>query len=192
MPACSQGKLQIDAGGMCIAPGEDTLLVADCANNRVQELRIADGAGIREFGSGLLQQPQCLHCNDRLVAVAEYSSRVLLLALADGAPVAEISSWAGDEVGPVRVRVRVCLCVLVHACAFLCMLVCACVCLCARARVLSVCMSCVPVGRLIFALKNTPSLLGVHFSKSVVQHCAAVVHAPRRPTARRRQRSDCL
>jgi DNA-binding beta-propeller fold protein YncE len=79
-----RGQLRFDRGGLCTSPCEDNVLVADCYNDRVQEVRIVDGSWVRFIGVGVLMWPQCVACNSDVVVVSENCDRVSVLSWVDG------------------------------------------------------------------------------------------------------------
>ena len=69
-------------GGLCMTP-RGTLLVAECSNNRVQEVTVDDGSWVRFVGEGV--NADYVTCSESVIAVAEtIKSRVVLLSWADG------------------------------------------------------------------------------------------------------------
>jgi hypothetical protein len=75
-----------DCGGLSVSADGDSVLVADCHNHLVHEVRIADGSWVRAVGEGILTCPQHLACNADVIVVSEHATchRVSVLSWADG------------------------------------------------------------------------------------------------------------
>jgi DNA-binding beta-propeller fold protein YncE len=67
-----------------VSPDGDSVLVAEFHNDRVQQVRIVDGAWVRFVGAGVLKKPMYVDCNADVIAVAEGSHRITVLSWADG------------------------------------------------------------------------------------------------------------
>ncbi len=85
--------LKFNIGGLCVSPDGDSVLVAESYNDRVQEVRIADGVRVRFIGAGELREPQCVDCNADVIAVSENSCSVCVLAWVGGGLLARFGSW---------------------------------------------------------------------------------------------------
>ncbi len=70
-------------GNMCITPGDDSLLVTEYDNHRVQEFRVLGGESIRCIGEGHLRYPDQVACNTAVLAVSEAGGRVSLFSWRD-------------------------------------------------------------------------------------------------------------
>ena len=46
-----KGQFNFNMGGLCVSPDGDSVLVAECYNNRVQEVRVVDGSWVRFVGT---------------------------------------------------------------------------------------------------------------------------------------------
>jgi DNA-binding beta-propeller fold protein YncE len=89
---CGSGRVGVD--------GEETILVSDCGNRRVQELTLS-GEYVRSIGVGVLQKPigLCVHGGSGLLFVVEDEHhRVSVLRLKDGSLVRRFGS-EGDGNG---------------------------------------------------------------------------------------------
>ncbi len=84
-----KGQFHFEHGGLCISPDDDSVLVAENGNNRLQEVRIDDGSWVRFIGLGILRKPECVDCNAELIAVSE-KFRVSVL------------SWSGSLLGRIE------------------------------------------------------------------------------------------
>jgi hypothetical protein len=87
--------LLYDHGGICAGPEGDSILVAECHTNRVQEVDISDdpiGSSIRFVGEGVLDGPQFVDCNTEFIAVAERCHRVSVLHWWNGELLAQFGS----------------------------------------------------------------------------------------------------
>ena len=51
-----KGQFHFDKGGLCVSPDGDSVLVAECHNNRVQQVAITDGSWERFIGDGVHQR----------------------------------------------------------------------------------------------------------------------------------------
>jgi DNA-binding beta-propeller fold protein YncE len=98
------GKGQFGGGngsnGGVAFDGEGNLVVADCANHRVQVLRYSDGAHVRTIGSrgagaGQFFNPTgvAFDAAGRIVVVEQFNHRVQVLRYSDGAHVRTIGSF---------------------------------------------------------------------------------------------------
>jgi DNA-binding beta-propeller fold protein YncE len=90
-----KGKGQFDFyfGGLCMGPDGDSVLVADTYNNRVQEVRIADGSWVRFVGDGMPDKPEFVDCNaDVIVVSGSDNYNISVLSWADGNVLARFSS----------------------------------------------------------------------------------------------------
>jgi hypothetical protein len=70
----------------------DSVLVADCWNNRVHQVRIEDGSWVRFVGTGVLHEPQFVDCNADVIAVTELCHRISVLSAANGSLLARFGS----------------------------------------------------------------------------------------------------
>ncbi len=87
------GKCQFDfAHGLCLSPDGDSVLVAEHVNNRVQEVRIADGAWVRFVGENALFWPFSVDCNTSAIAVSERCHRITVFAWCDGTVTAQFGT----------------------------------------------------------------------------------------------------
>jgi tripartite motif-containing protein 71 len=88
-----KGQFNFWTGGLSVTPDAENLLVADCWNNRVQEVRIADGSWVRSVdGEGTLRMPMWTDCNAVVIAVSEACHRVSVLSWSDGGVLAQFGS----------------------------------------------------------------------------------------------------
>jgi hypothetical protein len=99
-----RGKFNFGYGGLCMSPDGDSLLVADCYNHRVQQIRILDWSWERFVGIGVLERPEHVDCNTDTVVVAEEPGggvRISVLSWADGSLQAQFGTlddcWAQLE-----------------------------------------------------------------------------------------------
>ena len=92
-----KGQFSWQYGGLCMTP-RGTLLVAECNNNRVQEVTVDDGSWVRFVGVGVLVNPDYVTCSESVIAVSETEKhRVVLLSWADGSLLARFgSNGSGD------------------------------------------------------------------------------------------------
>jgi hypothetical protein len=93
--ARGRGKGQFDfwRGGMCVSADGDSVLVTESGNNRVQQVRIVDGAWVRFVGEGVLRRPVHVDCNADVIAVSELDwHRITVLSWADGSVRAQFGS----------------------------------------------------------------------------------------------------
>jgi hypothetical protein len=81
-----KGQFLIDygIGGLCTAPDQESLYVAEFGNARVQQVNVVDGTWIRFIGEGVLSFPQYVDCNDSAVVVSEFKYYVYVFAASDG------------------------------------------------------------------------------------------------------------
>jgi hypothetical protein len=97
-----KGQFDFGFGGLCVSPDGDSLLVAESHNNRVQQVRIADGSWVRFVGEGVLKAPQCVDCNADIIVVSEvYCHHISVLSWADGSLRARFGSYGS---GPGQVQ----------------------------------------------------------------------------------------
>jgi hypothetical protein len=87
-----EGQFSFNYGGLCVSPDGDSVLVAECYNNRVQQVRIVDGSWVRFVGEGVLREPQYVDCNADVIAVSENCHRISVLSWADGSVRAQLGS----------------------------------------------------------------------------------------------------
>ncbi len=87
-----KGQFNFECGGLCVSPDGDSVLVAEWGNNRVQQMRIADGSWVRFIGKGLLKGPQFVDCNSNVIAVSENCYCISVLSWADGSVRAQFGS----------------------------------------------------------------------------------------------------
>ena len=93
-----QGCFNWRRGGACTTH-RGTLLVAECHNNRLQEVdvRVDGGAWVRFVGVGVLDKPDFVDCSESVIAVSESSNdRVALLSWADGLPLGRFGGGEAD------------------------------------------------------------------------------------------------
>jgi hypothetical protein len=88
-----KGQFDFGAGGLCVSPDGDSVLVAESHNNRVQELRIVDGSWVRFVGEGVLDMPGFVDCNANVIAVSESCHRISVLSWVDGSVRAQFGSY---------------------------------------------------------------------------------------------------
>jgi hypothetical protein len=86
------GKFHFVCGGLCVSADGDSVLVAESDNNRVQEVRVADGSWVRFVGVGALMRPQFVDCNAGFIAVSEDCHRVSVLSWCDGRVLVQFGS----------------------------------------------------------------------------------------------------
>ena len=92
-----KGQFNWVNGGLCITP-RGTLLVAECKNNRLQEVNIDDGGWVRFVGEGLLADPDYVTCSKSVIAVSEsIKHRVTLLSWADGSLLTRFGSKGSGD-----------------------------------------------------------------------------------------------
>jgi hypothetical protein len=92
-----KGQFEYYIGGLCLAPDGDGVLVAEKWNNRVQEVRISDGAWVRFVGVGVLAEPEYVDANADIVVVSEPNyDRVSALSWRDGSVLARFGGRGGD------------------------------------------------------------------------------------------------
>ncbi len=72
------------AGGLCMSPDGDSVLLAEYNNNRVQEVRVMDGTRVRFIGEHTLSRPQYVDCNADIIVVSEWCHRISLFARGTG------------------------------------------------------------------------------------------------------------
>jgi hypothetical protein len=88
-----KGQFDFGYGGLCVSPDGDSVLVAEWGNNRVQEVRIVDGAWVRFVGEDVLKQLEDVDCNIDIIAVSENCYRISVLSWADGSVRARFGSY---------------------------------------------------------------------------------------------------
>ncbi len=96
------GQFRFHFGGLCVSPDGDSVLVAECYNSRVQQVKIADGSWVRFVGVGVLKYPDYVDCNTDVIAVSEeMKHRIRVFAWADGSVLAQFGrvGW-----GPGKLR----------------------------------------------------------------------------------------
>jgi hypothetical protein len=88
-----KGQFEWMDGGLCVSPDGDSVLVADCYNDRVQQVSIADGSLVRFVGVGVLKLPDYVDCSTDVNAVSEMvNHRISVLSWADGSVLAQFGS----------------------------------------------------------------------------------------------------
>jgi hypothetical protein len=88
---------------LCVSPDGDSVLVAERHNNRVQQMKIADGSWVRFIGVGVLRWPDFVASNTDVIAVSEtWSHRISVFAWADGSVLAQFGSQGS---GPGKLKV---------------------------------------------------------------------------------------
>ncbi len=98
-----KGQLMFHFGGLCVSPDGDSVLVAERFNNRVQQVKIADGSWVRFVGVGVLQCPDYVDCNTDVIAVSETCLHCIsVFSWADGTVLAQFCSYGSrpGELGP--------------------------------------------------------------------------------------------
>jgi hypothetical protein len=93
-----KGQFRFGNGDLCVSPDGESVLVADLINNRVQQIRIADGSWVRFIGEGVLQMPHYLDCNTEVVVVSElgeedYGGRISVFSWVGGGLRAQFGTW---------------------------------------------------------------------------------------------------
>jgi DNA-binding beta-propeller fold protein YncE len=97
-----EGQFNFYYGGLCVSADGDSVLVAECNNNRVQQLKIVDGSWVRFVGEGVLRAPQFVDCTSTFMAVSESDShRISVLSWRDGRVLAHFGS---EGSGPGQLR----------------------------------------------------------------------------------------
>ncbi len=86
-----KGQFNFNCGGLCVSPDGDSVLLAECYNNRVQQV-LMDGSWVRFVGEGVLKSPQYVDCNADVIAVSEDCPRISVLSWADGSVRAQFGS----------------------------------------------------------------------------------------------------
>ncbi len=93
-----KGQFNFWRGGMCVSADGDSVLVAESGNNRVQQVRIVDGAWVRFVGEGVLRRPEHVDCNADVIVVSEsVFSCISVLSWADGSVRAQFGSWDSGQ-----------------------------------------------------------------------------------------------
>jgi hypothetical protein len=72
------------SGGLCVSPDEDSVLVAETSDNRVQEVSVRDGTWVRFIGLGVLEKPNGVDCRDDIIAVSSYGSGIGIFSWSSG------------------------------------------------------------------------------------------------------------
>jgi hypothetical protein len=89
-----KGQFLFHFGGLCLSPDGDSVLVAERFNNRVQQVKIADGSWVRFVGAGVLKCPDYVNCKTDVIAVSETClHRISVLSWADGSVLAQFGSY---------------------------------------------------------------------------------------------------
>ena len=92
-----KGQFNWSAGGLCMTP-RGTLLVAECYDNRLQEVNIDNGSWVRFVGVGVLANPDYVTCSESVIAVSETEKhRVALLSWADGSLLARFGGEGSGD-----------------------------------------------------------------------------------------------
>jgi hypothetical protein len=104
-----KGQFHLFRGGMCTSPDGDSVLVADTLNDRVQQVRIADGSWMRFIGEGVLSAPEYVDANATVLVTVETFShhRISVFAWADGSVLTQFGGWgrgSGQLIHPNNVR----------------------------------------------------------------------------------------
>jgi len=87
-------------GGLCVSPDGDSVLVAERNDDRLQQVKIADGSWVRFVGVGVLKHPYYVDCNSNVIAVSESRiHRISVFSWADGSVLAQFGSrgWGPGE-----------------------------------------------------------------------------------------------
>ena len=103
-----KGQFRFGSGGLSVSPDGDSVLVAEWANERVQEVRIVDGSWVRFVGIGVLQEPHCVDCNADVIVVSEKPTRyarISVFSWADGCVRAQFNT-EGNDLGQLYCGVR--------------------------------------------------------------------------------------
>jgi DNA-binding beta-propeller fold protein YncE len=88
-----KGQFMSWNGGLCVSPDGDSVLVAEQYNDRVQQVKIADGSWERFVGVGVLEWPDFVDCNTDAIAVTETRlHRICVFSWADGSVLAQFGS----------------------------------------------------------------------------------------------------
>jgi hypothetical protein len=77
-------NISTKCGGLCTAPDQESVYVAEAGNERVQQVNILDGSWIRFIGEGVLSFPQYVDCNDSAIVVSEFKYYVYVFAASNG------------------------------------------------------------------------------------------------------------
>jgi hypothetical protein len=88
-----KGQFDFEWGGLCVSPDGDSVLVAECFNNSVQEISILDGSWVRFVGEDVLTQPQYVDCNADVIVVSAIRPCISVLSWVDGSVRAKFGSW---------------------------------------------------------------------------------------------------
>ncbi len=87
-----RGQFNFGSGGLCVSPDGDSVLVAEYSNKRVQEVNIMDGSWVRFVGEGVLERPQYVDCNNKVIVVSEGCHRMSVLAWHKGDLISQFGS----------------------------------------------------------------------------------------------------
>ena len=87
-----QFDIRRGCGGLCVTPNDDTVLVAEYCNSRIQEVRITDGLVVRSLFCNQLTAPQHVACNAEVIAVSDDCHYVTILSWSDGSPRAKFGA----------------------------------------------------------------------------------------------------
>jgi DNA-binding beta-propeller fold protein YncE len=97
-----KGQFNFFLGGLCVSPDGGSVVVAEYGNNRVQQVRIADGSWVRFVGEGVLKSPEFVDCNADVIAVSESDwHRISVFSWADGSVRARFGGYGG---GPSQLK----------------------------------------------------------------------------------------
>jgi DNA-binding beta-propeller fold protein YncE len=96
-----KGQFNFDCGGLCVSPDGDSVLVAECFNHRVQQVRIVDGSWVRFVGEGVLHMPEFVDSNVDVIVVSENCHRISVFSWVDGSVRAQFGS---EGSGPGQLR----------------------------------------------------------------------------------------
>jgi hypothetical protein len=92
-----KGQFSLGCGGLCMGLDGDSVLVADCWNNRVHQVHIVDGSWVRFVGKGVVHGPQFVDCNADVIVVTEICHRISVLSEANGSLLARFGSLGSDS-----------------------------------------------------------------------------------------------
>ncbi len=95
-----KGQFHFSFGGLCTSPGGDSVLVAECNNDRVQEVRILEtddtSRCIRLVGVGVLRWPEYVDCNADFIVVSGGCYRMMsVLSWRTGDCVSQFGRYGG-------------------------------------------------------------------------------------------------
>jgi hypothetical protein len=89
-----KGQLRFHNGRLCVSPDGDSVLVAENYNDRVQQVKIADGSWVRFVGVGILKSPNYVDCNSNVIAVSEtLMHRISVFSWVDGSVLAHFGGY---------------------------------------------------------------------------------------------------